>query len=106
MIIRTIANWLFVKDGTYAIRKHGIVNLREHRDAILGWGYVVIALITFGYNAANHPSCSIAWRPEDVPTRSSVETGTKSAIGAAVWPAYWVWELSDKMVGRAEPAKC
>jgi hypothetical protein len=73
--------------------------------------YLLIAVYTFGHNASNHPTYDVPYRvsfgqDEEPPPPlvvDSVPTAAKSALGAALWPAYWSWDLMDNGEAQCIP---
>jgi hypothetical protein len=70
-------------------------NRREFDPVPLMILYAVIALITFGYDAAVYPNppCaeddySCGNTPNDIP-------GIKPAFAGAFWPLFWTWEAAE-----------
>lgn len=93
-------------EGTYKIRSGRIINLREHRNTILGWGYAAAAVVTFGYGVSHHPTCHY-FVNEERPPLDTPSTAVKNGIGGVLWPLYWTWEIADRLAGRTpEPSKC
>lgn len=78
--MRSFINWLHGPDLTPKER-----SARNFKRAAIT--YLVIMLMTFGYNSARYPKYT-----GNVPEMNPFLTSLASVTAAVAWPFYWTWE--------------